>query len=187
MAPRSLLTLAAAVFGVSLCSCSSTDNQLAKAKVYKAGASKGAYAAKTGPHLKPGTSLRNVRTTAYSHVESDSLKYGRANAAGGTLKYGMYRSAAADWSFLPLGTVFQIEGLPYVYEIDDYGSALVGTQTIDLYKPGFAGIKEWGARNVNIKILKWGSYSDSLAILNQRLKYPHVRAMAMNIQKRVRG
>lgn len=186
MAPKSFLILAAAVFSAALCSCSSSSGQLSNAKVYKAGAKPGAYA-RAGTYVKPGTSLQNVRTTAYSHVEADSLQYGRANAAGGTLKYGMVRSAAADWSEFPLGTVFKIDGLPYVYEIDDYGSALVGTKTIDLYKPGFAGIKEWGARNVNIKIIKWGSYADSLAILNQRLKHPHVRAMAVNINKKARG
>ena len=126
-----------------------------------------------------------VKTTAYSHVEADSLKYGRGNAAGGVLQYGMVRSAAADWSVFPLGTVFKIEGQPYIYQVDDYGSALVGTKTIDLYKPNSDGIKDWGARNVNIKVLKWGSYSRSMSVLKDRTKYSHVRAMIDGIQKKI--
>ena len=106
----------------------------------------------------------------------------------GNLKYGStFRSAASDWSVFPLGTVFKIEGLPYVYRIDDYGSALVGTKTIDLYKPNMAGIKDWGARNVRIKVIKWGSYGDSLAILGDRMKHPHVRAMVESIRRNLRG
>ena len=54
---------------------------------------------------------------------------------GKPLRFGMVRSAAADWSRYPVGTRFRIVGKPYEYVIDDYGSALVGTDTIDLYKP----------------------------------------------------
>ena len=67
-------------------------------------------------------------------------------------RYGNVRSAAADWSVYPVGTIFQIEGLPYVYQVDDYGSALVGTNTIDLYKPDKATMNAWGVRNVNIRV-----------------------------------
>ena len=41
--------------------------------------------------------------------------------------------------------------------IDDYGTALVGTNTIDLYKPTKLQMKRWGVRNVDIDILEWGS------------------------------
>ena len=165
-----LLLAAAAVVCSALCSCSSPN--LASAKVYKGG------------HVDNATYYK-VKTTAYSHVEADSLKYGRGNAAGGTLKYGMVRSAAADWSVFPLGTVFKIDGLPYIYQVDDYGSALVGTKTIDLYKPNFDGIKDWGARNVKIKVLKWGSYTRSMDVLKDRTKHAHVRAMINGIQRKI--
>lgn len=169
MAYRFLLA-AAAVFCSALCSCSSPN--LASAKVHRGG------------QIDNATYYK-VKTTAYSHVEADSLQYGKKNAAGGELKYGMVRSAAADWSVFPLGTTFKIEGLPYVYQVDDYGSALVGTKTIDLYKPGFAGIKDWGARNVKIKVLKWGSYANSMNVLSDRTKHAHVREMIRGIQKKI--
>jgi 3D (Asp-Asp-Asp) domain-containing protein len=172
MASRFFLAVAAAFCAV-LCSCSTTSTaSLSKAKTYRNG------------QVDNATYYR-VKTTAYSHVEADSLKYGRANAAGGTLKYGMVRSAAADWSVFPLGTVFKIEGLPYIYQVDDYGSALVGTKTIDLYKPGMAGIKDWGARHVRIKVLKWGSYTSSMNVLKDRTRHAHVRAMIEGIRRKI--
>ena len=94
----------------------------------------------------------------------------------------MVRSAAADWSVFPLGTVFKIEGEPYLYQVDDYGSALVGTNTIDLYKPSRSAMNAWGSKNVNIEVLKWGSFSKSLAIMKPRLKYPHIKQMVQRIE-----
>ena len=129
------------------------------------------------------TRTQPVRTTAYSHLESDSLQYGTKNAAGTNLKYGRVRSAAADWSVYPVGTVFRIDGEPYLYEVDDYGSALVGTKTIDLYKPSMSAMRDWGVRNVDIEILRWGCYAKSLEILEPRAsKAHHVRQMANSIK-----
>lgn len=129
---------------------------------------------------------KTVRTTAYSHHEADSQPYGMKNAVGTNLKYGQVRSAAADWSVYPVGTVFRINGEPYVYEIDDYGSALVGTQTIDLYKPTMTAMRNWGVRNVDIEILRWGSYEKSLAILEPRTeRASHVRQMADSIRPKI--
>jgi 3D (Asp-Asp-Asp) domain-containing protein len=133
----------------------------------------------------PSQRLHDVRTTAYTHTESDHIEYGTESAQGGNLKYGTVRSAAADWSVYPVGTRFQIEGDSSVYEVDDYGSALVGTETIDIYKPTKATMNEWGVRNVSINVLKWGSFEKSLAILKPReKKASHVREM---IQKLERG
>ena len=98
---------------------------------------------------------------------------------------GAVRSAAADWSIYPVGTVFQIEGNPALYVVDDYGSALVGTRTIDLYKPSLSYVSRWGVRRVNITILKWGSFAKSLAILKPREnKAPHVRQMVARLEAR---
>lgn len=177
MACRSILTALTALLFAGLCSCSSTSSNLSNAKVYKSG----------GRTQIDNAKYYVVRTTAYSHLEADSLQYGLASAEGGNLKYGNFRSAAADWSVFPLGTVFQIEGLPYTYRIDDYGSALVGTKTIDLYKPTMAGITNWGARNVRIKVLKWGSYAQSYHILKDRTKHDHVRQMVQSIRKKSPG
>ena len=128
--------------------------------------------------------IHDVKTTAYTHTESDHVAYGAKSAVGNTLKYGNVRSAAADWSVYPVGTAFKIEGEPYVYEVDDYGSALVGTKTIDLYRPSKASMNSWGARHVNIHVLKWGSFAESLAIMKPREnKKPHIHVMISEIEQ----
>lgn len=125
---------------------------------------------------------RVVRTTAYTCSESDHLIYGSKNATGTQLRYSnRVRSAAADWSFYPVGTVFRIAGLPYLYVVDDYGSALTGTGTIDIYKPSKELMGVWGRRNVEITIVQWGSFTRSAEILAQRTKYAHCNQMLSNI------
>ncbi len=135
---------------------------------------------------RPTNQIMMVRTTAYTHSESDHLKYGRQTAAGNTLQYGSrVRSAAADWSKYPVGTRFMIEGLPYEYVVDDYGSALVGTETIDIYKPERETMNEWGVRNVPIRVLQWGSVEESRRILEGRKgSAEHVRKMLREIEKK---
>ncbi len=127
--------------------------------------------------------INGVKTTAYTHSESDHLKYGARSATGEPLKYGRVRSAATDWSVYPVGTVFKIEGQPYLYEVDDYGSALVGTNTIDLYTPNKASMNEWGAKQVNISVVKWGSFKQSVEIMRPRTKYPHIQQMVKRIER----
>ncbi len=140
---------------------------------------------------RPTNQIMMVRTTAYSHVEADHLTYGRKSAAGTKLQYGSrVRSAAADWSKYPLGTRFTIEGLPYEYVVDDYGSALVGTETIDIYKPEMRTMNKWGVRNVPIKVLEWGSFEESRKILDGRKHVrhaDHVRKMLSEIEKKGRA
>jgi 3D (Asp-Asp-Asp) domain-containing protein len=126
--------------------------------------------------------INGVKTTAYTHTERDHKKYGAATATGERLKYGTVRSAATDWSVYPVGTVFKIEGEPYLYQVDDYGSALVGTNTIDLYKPSKSAMNAWGAKHVNIEVVKWGSFSRSLSIMRARTKYPHIKQMVQRIE-----
>jgi 3D (Asp-Asp-Asp) domain-containing protein len=125
---------------------------------------------------------RVVRTTAYTCSEDDHIVYGSNNATGTQLRYtDRVRSAAADWSFYPVGTVFKIAGLPYTYVVDDYGSALTGTGTIDIYKPSKDVMNAWGRRNVEITVLQWGSFTRSAEILSQRTKYSHCSQMLANI------
>jgi 3D (Asp-Asp-Asp) domain-containing protein len=125
---------------------------------------------------------RYVRATAYTCTEDDHLIYGNKNAAGTYLRYGdRVRSAAADWSFYPVGTTFRVKGLPYLYVVDDYGSALTGTGTIDLYKPNKAVMNQWGLRNIEITIVQWGSFTRSAEILSQRTKFAHCNQMLANI------
>lgn len=125
---------------------------------------------------------RIVRTTAYTCSECDHLIYGSKNATGTLLRYNdRVRSAAADWSFYPVGTTFRIKGLPYLYVVDDYGSALTGTGTVDLYKPTKEVMNQWGRRNVEITIAQWGSFTRSAEILAGRTKFAHCNQMLTNI------
>lgn len=125
---------------------------------------------------------RIVRTTAYTCSEDDHLIYGSKNATGTTLRYNdKVRSAAADWSFYPVGTTFRIKGLPYLYVVDDYGSALLGTGTVDIYTPTKEIMGLWGRRNVELTVVQWGSFSRSAELLSQRTKFDHCRAMLANI------
>ena len=136
----------------------------------------------------PCDQVPNVRTTAYCHDESDHIKYGHLNAVGTFLKYGAVRSAAADWSRYPLGTRFRIASEPgVIYEVDDYGCALVGTGTIDLYRPTQGQMNAWGVRNVDIEVVQWGSFERSRHYLQGRTHYPHVRQMFFDIQRRLNG
>ena len=60
-------------------------------------------------------------------------------------------SAAADWSRWPAGTMFRIVETGELYQVDDYGWALAGTNTIDLYKPSRSAMNAWGVRRVTIE------------------------------------
>jgi 3D (Asp-Asp-Asp) domain-containing protein len=132
-------------------------------------------------------SQMRVRTTAYTHDESDHIVYGVKNAIGTNLRFGNVRSAAADWSRFPVGTQFRIAGQPGVtYVVDDYGSALVGTGTIDLYKPSRSMMDDWGVRHVDIEVIQWGSYEKSMELMRDRTKWRHVRAMMDGIEARLR-
>ena len=129
-------------------------------------------------------SVQRVRTTAYTHSEADHLRYGRRTALGTTLKSGSLKSAAADWSRWPAGTMFRIRETGETYVVDDYGRALAGTNTIDLYKTSRRGMNAWGVRRVTIENLHWGDVDRSLAILRPRSKYKHVRRMIDQIEDR---
>jgi 3D (Asp-Asp-Asp) domain-containing protein len=121
-----------------------------------------------------------VRTTAYTHTEAG----GRANAIGGVLRFGAeQRSAASDWSWLPLGTRFKMLSSGKEYVIEDYGSALVGKQTIDLYFPTRKAMRDWGVRQEQIEILEWGSEAMSLKLLEPRTRNRHVAAMVAQLRK----
>ncbi len=124
--------------------------------------------------------MSNVRTTAYTRKEKGGVR----NALGKYLSGHHVMSAAADWSRFPLGTRFRICSTREEYIIDDYGTALVGTSTIDLYKPTKLEMKRWGVRNVDIDILQWGSEEESLKILGPRAKHSTASRMISALQKR---
>jgi 3D (Asp-Asp-Asp) domain-containing protein len=111
--------------------------------------------------------------------------YSNHNALGGTLQSGMMHSAAADWSRWPAGTIFRIRETGELYQVDDYGWALSGTNTIDLYKPSRAAMDAWGVHRVTIENLQWGDPKHSLAILRERSHYRHVQRMIAELEERM--
>ena len=138
-----------------------------------------------GPSMRPATitgarRIANVRTTAYTHTE----RGGRSNAVGARLAGANVMSAAADWSRYPLGTRFQIVGTADRYVIDDYGGALIGTNTIDLYKTSRAAMRQWGVRRVDIDVIEWGSKEQSLKVLNPRRKNKLIRRMIAGLEQK---
>ena len=190
--------------------------------------------------------FQNVRTTAYTHTESDHRQFTNHNALGGKLqaasgairraeytpraipvsaddqsdyrrasyspatavqpfsleprrttkvvktKHGKKRvvveikpqigSAAADWSRWPAGTVFRLLSTGQVYKIDDYGWALAGRNTIDLYMSSRSAMNSWGAREEGIQILRWGDPNESLRLLQGHQGYRHIRRMVLELQ-----
>jgi 3D (Asp-Asp-Asp) domain-containing protein len=126
--------------------------------------------------------MSKVRTTAYTHTE----KGGPKNAIGRRLSCHNVQSAAADWSHFPLGTKFRIIDTNEIFQIDDYGTALVGTSTIDLYRPTRLAMRKWGVRHVDIDILEWGSDEMSLQVLTPRARNRTCKRMILALQEKTR-
>lgn len=140
------------------------------------------------PFYKPSERTRLVRTTAYTCSEDDHIEYGSMNAAGTPLRYtDRVRSAAADWAVYPVGTVFRIKGMKQLFVVDDYGSALTGTNTVDIYTPCKAHMGAWGRRNVELTVVQWGSYARSAEILSKRTHHPHCAKMYAAINRLMSG
>jgi 3D (Asp-Asp-Asp) domain-containing protein len=200
------------------------------------------------------TNFQQVRTTAYTHTESDHRQYSNHNALGGelraaspathraevvaraTLAYEVQRaipvnesgsyspplkrfsmeerqpitpgpkraprttraikravvvsrppqigSAAADWSRWPAGTVFRLLSTGQNYRVEDYGWALSGRNTIDLYMANRRDMNNWGARGETIEILKWGDPQESLQFLRRHQDYRHIKRMVLELEGR---
>ena len=202
------------------------------------------------------TDFQNVRTTAYTHTESDHTQYGARNALGGELhaadpaihraenvkrartvsdsddvdvinisntdaklqpfsmqekkatrvttttrvtkttpvrgakravaasKRTKIGSAAADWGRWPMGTTFRLLSTGQTYRIEDYGWALSGRNTIDLYMSNRRDMNTWGARQEPIQILHWGDPQQSLQFLQSHTDYKHLKRMVLELQGR---
>lgn len=136
------------------------------------------------PYERPlrRTAFQTVRATAYTHTERDHRRYGCLSALGTPLRYGAIHSAAADWARWPAGTLFRIIETGELCQVDDYGWALAGTNTIDLYKPSRAEMNRWATRRVHIQILKWGDPWVSYRKLRPVAKHKHVKRMMKEIK-----
>jgi 3D (Asp-Asp-Asp) domain-containing protein len=170
------LALAAAAF---LCACATQVNVPRTSPISHEEAKAGLATKPAEKITTSATKHMYVRTTAYHHSEPG----GRVTAVGGYLR--PVHSAAADWSWLPAGTKFRIVETGDEYVVEDYGRALIGKYTIDLYKSTREAMNAWGVRYVHIEIIEMGSYPVSLAVLTPRQKYAHVRAMVAGLKKRL--
>ncbi|MFT5634115.1 MAG: 3D (Asp-Asp-Asp) domain-containing protein [Rubritalea sp.] len=179
------------LIAITSCASSCSPTTSATTSIYKSGSvtlitGKTIGKDKHGmPTYTDKSRTRLLRATAYSHMEKEVGAPGRKNAAGTTLKYGSTRSAAADWSKLPLGTKFKVIGKPGItYVVDDYGSALAGTNTIDMFYPTLRAMHNWGTRRVIIQIIQMGSFERSAKILSGRKHAAHCREMYYAIKKK---
>jgi 3D (Asp-Asp-Asp) domain-containing protein len=208
------------------------------------------------PYERPlaKTDFQNVRTTAYTHTESDHREYSNHNALGGelhaagppihraeavpraipvyevphavpvdeTMSYSpklqpfsmeetrtvtrktkrvtkttrsvkraiavsrppQIGSAAADWSRWPAGTVFRLLSTGQMYRVEDYGWALSGRNTIDLYMADRREMNTWGARDETIQVMQWGDPQQSLQFLQSHQDYRHIRRMVLELEGR---
>ena len=145
-----------------------------------------AVAKKSAP-AAPKTETVPVVATAYgASAKCNSIWAGR-NAIGGRLKSGDVTSAAADWSRFPVGTKFRVKETGRVYVVDDYGSAMVGKDKVDLFKTNYRDVYRWGVRNVNLEIIEWGSFEKSLTILKPRSRSRHVKSMVQSLEAKLRS
>jgi 3D (Asp-Asp-Asp) domain-containing protein len=201
------------------------------------------------------TDFQNVRTTAYTHTESDHREYSNHNALGGELHAAgppihraevvrraipayevpraipvdetadtdvrrasyspqlqpfsmserrttttvrtrngrstspsagrlVYGSAAADWSRWPAGTIFRLLSTGQIYRVEDYGWALSGRNTIDLYMANSRDMNSWGAREEAIQVVQWGDPQQSLQFLQSHQDYKHIKRMVLELEGR---
>jgi len=93
-------------------------------------------------------------------------------------------SAAADWSRWPAGTVFRLVSTGQNYRVEDYGWALSGRNTIDLYMANQREMNSWGAREETIQVVKWGDPQESLQFLQSHQNYRHIKRMVLELEGR---
>ena len=94
------------------------------------------------------------------------------------------RAAAADWSRRPAGTVFRLLSTGQSYRVEDYGWALSGRNTIDLYMADQHEMNSWGAREETIEILQCDDPEESLQFLRRYQDYKHIKRMVLELEGR---
>jgi 3D (Asp-Asp-Asp) domain-containing protein len=124
-----------------------------------------------------------VVTTKTTRMTKTARGVKRAIAVTKPVRIG---SAAADWSRWPMGTTFRLLSTGQTYRVEDYGWALSGRNTIDLYMANSQDMNSWGARQEPIQILQWGDPQQSLQFLQSRQGYKHIKRMVLELQGRDR-
>lgn len=124
---------------------------------------------------------RTITKTKVSVRTAKSTRSGK-RAIAVSKKPPKIGSAAADWSRWPAGTTFRLLSTGQIYRVDDYGWALSGRNTIDLYMASSRDMNSWGARQEPIQVLQWGDPAESLRFLAPRQNYKHIRRMVLELQ-----
>ncbi len=123
--------------------------------------------------------VSRVRTT--TRVTKTTRLVKRATAVA---RIPVIGSAAADWSRWPMGTTFRLLSTGQMYRVDDYGWALSGRNTIDLYMANSRDMNTWGARQETIQIMEWGDPQQSLQFLQSHQDYKHIKRMVLELEGR---
>lgn len=129
------------------------------------------------------TTTTSTTTTARTRIaRSTKSGHGAKRATAVVKKPPKIGSAAADWSRWPAGTTFRLLSTGQIYCVDDYGWALSGRNTIDLYMATPHEMNSWGARQEPIQILKWGDPVQSMRLLAPRQGYKHIHRMLLELE-----
>ena len=81
-----------------------------------------------------------------------------------------------------MGTTFRLLSTGQMYRVEDYGWALSGRNTIDLYMSNQREMNSWGARQETIEVLQWGDPQQSLQFLQSHQNYRHIKRMVLELE-----
>jgi 3D (Asp-Asp-Asp) domain-containing protein len=133
---------------------------------------------------KKGTRVTTTVTTTRATKTTTTTARGAKRAVATRKIPPQIGSAAADWSRWPMGTTFRLLSTGQMYRVEDYGWALSGRNTIDLYMANQRDMNAWGARQEPIQVLHWGDPRESLQILQSHQDYKHIKRMVLELQGR---
>ena len=141
------------------------------------------------PKLQPFSmqekkTTRVTTTTATTRVTKTTTMKGGKRAVAVSKSPPKIGSAAADWARWPMGTTFRLLSTGQMYRVEDYGWALSGRNTIDLYMANSRDMNTWGARQEPIQILHWGDAQQSLQVLQTHTEHKHIKRMVLELQGR---
>lgn len=137
---------------------------------------------------KPKKTTRVTTTTVTTTRATKTMKATPVITRGGKRAVAVSKSpprigsAAADWSRWPVGTTFRLLSTGQMYRVEDYGWALSGRNTIDLYMANRGDMNAWGARQEPIQVLHWGDPRESLQILQSHQGYKHIKRMVLELE-----
>ena len=134
--------------------------------------------------LQPFSLKEKKATTATTTRVTKTTPVRGAKRAVAVSKPSKIGSAAADWGRWPMGTTFRLLSTGQTYRVEDYGWALSGRNTIDLYMSNRRDMNTWGARLEPIQILHWGDPQQSLQILQSHADHKHIKRMVLELQGR---